>query len=79
MLVGQQGHALEDMLMLLAYSASLGIPFLISALLIDQLKSTFDAIKRHYSLINTASGIALICLGLFMATGAMGGVLGTLA
>lgn len=79
MLAGQQGHALEGMLMLLAYSAGLGIPFLISALLIDQLKSTFDAIKRHYSLINTASGIALICLGLFMATGAMGGVLGTLA
>lgn len=79
MLAGQQGHALEGMLMLLAYSAGLGIPFLISALLIDQLKSTFEAIKRHYSLINTASGIALICLGLFMATGAMGGVLGTLA
>lgn len=34
-LAGQQGHALEDMLMLLAYSAGLGIPFLISALLID--------------------------------------------
>lgn len=79
MLAGQQGHALEGMLMLLAYSAGLGIPFLISALLIGQLKSTFDAIKRHYSLINAASGIALICLGLFMATGAMGGVLGTLA
>ena len=79
MLAGQQGHALEGMLMLLAYSAGLGIPFLISALLIDQLKGAFDAIKRHYSLINTVSGIALICLGLFMATGAMGGVLGALA
>ncbi|WP_418726794.1 hypothetical protein [Collinsella tanakaei] len=36
-LAGQQGHTPEDMLMLLAYSAGLGIPFLISALLIDQL------------------------------------------
>lgn len=78
MLAGQQGHAPEGMLMLLAYSAGLGIPFLISALLIDQLKGAFDAIKRHYSLINTVSGVLLICLGLLMATGAMTGMLGAL-
>ena len=33
MLAGQQGHALEGVLVLLAYSAGLGIPFLISALI----------------------------------------------
>lgn len=79
MLAGQQGHVLEGMLMLLAYSAGLGIPFLISALLIDQLKGAFDAIKRHYSLINAVSGALLVILGLLMATGTMSGVLGTLA
>lgn len=78
MLASQQGHALQGMLMLLAYSAGLGIPFLLSALLIDQLKGAFDAIKRHYSLINTVSGVLLVCLGLLMATGAMTGMLGAL-
>lgn len=78
MLAGQQGHAIQGMLMLLAYSAGLGIPFLLSALLIDQLKGAFDAIKRHYSLINTVSGVLLVCLGLLMATGAMTGMLGAL-
>ena len=38
----------EGVLMLLAYSLGLGIPFLLSAVLIDSLKSTFDWIKRHY-------------------------------
>lgn len=78
MLAGQQGHALQGMLMLLAYSAGLGIPFLVSAFLIDQLKGAFDAIKRHYSLINAVSGVLLVCLGVMMATGAMTGVLGAL-
>lgn len=79
MLAGQQGHALEGVLMLLAYSAGLGIPFFASALLIDQLKGAFDAIKRHYDLVTKASGALLVLLGLLMATGAMTGLVGALA
>ena len=48
MLASQQGQALTGMMMLLAYSLGLGIPFVISALLIDYLKSAFDWIKRNY-------------------------------
>ena len=44
MLASQQGHVIEGMLMLLAYSLGLGIPFVLSAVLIDYLKSTFDFI-----------------------------------
>ena len=46
MLASQQGHIMEGVLMLLAYSLGLGIPFLLSAVLIDALRSTFDWIKR---------------------------------
>lgn len=42
MLASQQGHVAEGMLMLLAYSLGLGIPFLLSAVLIDYLKSAFN-------------------------------------
>lgn len=72
MLASQQGHVLEGMLMLLAYSMGLGIPFLISAILIDKLKTTFDWIKSHYRIINTICGCLLIIIGLLMATGLLG-------
>ena len=53
MLASQQGHALEGILMLLLYSLGLGIPFLISAVLIDQLKTAFDWVKSHYRTIKS--------------------------
>ena len=72
MLASQQGHVLEGVVMLLAYSLGLGIPFLLSALLIDQLKSAFDWIKQHYRIINIICGCLLILIGLLMASGLLG-------
>lgn len=71
-LASQQGHVIEGMLMLLAYSLGLGIPFVVSALLIDYLKSAFDFIKRHYRIINIISGSLLVLIGALMATGTLG-------
>ncbi len=78
MLASQQGHVLEGMGMLLVYSLGLGIPFILSAVLIDYLKSAFDWIKRHYDVINKISGVFLILVGILMATGTMGWLLGLL-
>ena len=75
MLASQQGHVLEGMLMLLVYSLGLGIPFLISAFLIDQLKSAFNWIKSHYDLVNMISGAMLIFVGVLMCTGMLGRIL----
>lgn len=75
MLASQQGHVLEGMGMLLCYSLGLGIPFLFSAVLIDKLKSTFNFIKQHYSIINKACGGLLIMIGILMATGTLGRLL----
>lgn len=72
MLASQQGHVITGMLMLLCYSVGLGIPFLLSALLIDKLKSTFDFIKQNYKIINLICGILLIVIGVLMATGKLG-------
>ena len=55
--------------MLLTYSLGLGIPFVLSALLIDSLKTTFDFIKRNYKTINRISGVFLIIIGIMMMTG----------
>ena len=78
MLASQQGHVVEGMLMLLAYSLGLGIPFMLSAVLIDYLKSAFQWIKRHYAVINAVSGSLLILIGIFMATGTLGRLLAVL-
>ena len=69
MLAASQGQVLEGVLMLLAYSIGLGIPFLVSAVLIDKLKGAFNFIKRHYNVINIISGSLLVLIGILMATG----------
>lgn len=74
-LATQQGHVLEGTLMLFAYSLGLGIPFLLSAVLIDALKGAFDWVKRHYQIINLLSGGFLILIGILMATGMLGRLL----
>ena len=78
-LASQQGHVLKGMLMLLFYSLGLGIPFVLSAVLINKLKTAFDFIKKHYTVINTASGILLIIIGILMATGHLGRFLALLS
>lgn len=77
-LASQQGHVLEGTIMLLAYSLGLGIPFVVSAVLIDYLKSAFNWIKKNYKVINIVSGLLLVILGIFMATGTLGRLLGLL-
>ncbi len=79
MLASQQAHAAEGMLMLLAYSLGLGIPFILSAVLIDYLKHAFDWIKKNYKIINTVSGGLLILIGILMATGTLGQLLSLLS
>lgn len=79
MLASQQGDTWTGMRMLLAYSIGLGVPFLLSAILIDKLKSSFDWIKRNYSVINKFSGCFLIVVGILMATGTLEKLLGLLS
>lgn len=75
LLASQQGSVWTGVWMLLAYSSGLGVPFMVSALLIDQLKSAFDWIKRHYEIINRVSGGFLVFIGVLMATGLLGRLL----
>ena len=68
-LASGSGTVIKGLLMLLAYSAGLGIPLVISALLIDSLKGAFNAIKKHYRVINAVCGIFLIIVGISMMSG----------
>ena len=79
MLASQQGSVLAGTFMLLAYSLGLGVPFILSAVLIDKLKSAFDWIKRNYRVINIVSGSLLILIGILMATGTLGRLISLLS
>jgi cytochrome c-type biogenesis protein len=79
MLASQQGSMVQGVLMLLCYSAGLGVPFLLSAVLIDQLKGAFNWVKSHYDGINKVCGVLLIVVGIAMATGTLGRLLNVLS
>jgi cytochrome c-type biogenesis protein len=72
MLAATSQESYKGILMLLSFSMGLGIPFIISALILDKLKGVFSFIKRNYTLINIISGILLILLGIAMMTGLLG-------
>ena len=74
-----RGLVLEGMGMLLCYSLGLGVPFLLSAVLIDRLKDAFAWIKGHYKIVNILCGSLLVLVGILMATGLMGMFLNALS
>jgi len=65
--------------MLLCYSLGLGIPFVLSAVLIDRLKNAFGVIKRHYDVINKVCGGLLVLIGVLMMTGLFSRLLSVLS
>ena len=71
-MASQRGSVVHGMVLLLVYSLGLGIPFLLSAVLLNSLKQAFDWIKRHYVILQRICGILLILLGILMATGLFG-------
>lgn len=69
MLASVQSSMGKGIGMLICYSIGLGVPFLLSAILLDRLKGTFQFIKKHYGIINKISGIFLVITGICMMFG----------
>ena len=61
-------------LLLVVYSLGLGLPLVISALLIDKLAGAFNFIKKHYKAVNTVCGVFLIVVGVVMAFGGINAI-----
>ncbi len=72
LMASQQAHLWQGVGMLLSYSVGLGVPFVLSAVLIDRLKGAFSFIKKHYRVVNILCGGFLIAVGILMMTGLMG-------
>lgn len=68
-MVATKGEIIKGILMLFIFSMGLGIPFIISAVLLEKLRNTFEWIKRNYSIINKICGIFLIVIGILIIIG----------
>lgn len=62
-------HQLESIAMMTTYTLGLAIPFLLSALFIQESKEIINKIKPQMALIQKVSAIILIIFGLLIATG----------
>jgi cytochrome c-type biogenesis protein len=79
MLAASSKSSMQGIMMLLSFSLGLGIPFIISAVLIGRLKSAFDFIKRNTRVISVISGGLLVLVGILMIMGFMGKYLSLLS
>lgn len=64
-LASTTGSVLKGALLLLLYSLGLAIPFIITTILLEKLKKSFDFIKKHYNIINKVAGGILVISGLW--------------
>lgn len=66
LLIASGNNLLEGILLMLVFSLGLGIPFIISAIFIQKLKTVFDFIKRNYKAVKIISGLILIAMGIYL-------------
>lgn len=68
-LAGQSQSAVQGALLLVVYSAGLGVPFVLVALLFGRARPLLAWMGRHALTLNRAAGIILVAIGLLLFTG----------
>jgi cytochrome c-type biogenesis protein len=63
-----QQTVVQGMILLAAYSAGLGIPFIVAGLSIDAFFRVTTRFKRHFRAIEVTSGVLLIAVGVLIFT-----------
>lgn len=66
LLIAREQDFAKGIILMLLYSIGLGIPFVVSVILIEKLKNAFKFIKSHYNKIKIISGIILIIMGIYI-------------
>jgi cytochrome c-type biogenesis protein len=68
-LAGSQGSLGRGLLLLVVYSAGLGLPFLLTGIFLPTALKGFARIKSHLGTIRIASGVFLVLIGVMIAVG----------
>ena len=66
LLIANKQNILQGILLMLVYSIGFGIPFIISAVLIEKLQNFYNLIKKNYKIIKIISGVLLIVMGVYV-------------
>ena len=66
----QGGSTGRGLLLMGAYAAGLGIPFLLVALFLGRAMGVMSGLKRHMAAIERGTGVLLVLVGVLMLTGA---------
>lgn len=68
-LAGSSGDVARGVVLLLAYSLGLGVPFVLTALLFGQLKGALSWLNRHALVVNRVAGVLLMAVGALIVSG----------
>ncbi len=64
-----EATALRGGVLAFTYALGLGLPFIIAGLAFGRLAGTLDWVKRHHRGIQVAGGVAMMAVGVLLATG----------
>jgi cytochrome c-type biogenesis protein len=67
-IAGAQETVGQGVRLLAVYSLGLGLPFLLTALAINQFFTVFKKVRKHYHLIEIVSGLLLVVIGVLIFT-----------
>jgi cytochrome c-type biogenesis protein len=59
----------EGMVLLLAYSLGLAVPFIVAALAVDRFIEWFRQFRRHIGIVMKVSGVLMVIFGIMLMTG----------
>lgn len=66
LMAGNSDTLVQGITLLLAYSAGLGLPFIIASLVFEKVKNIFRRIQKHSRIISIVSGMVLILAGVLV-------------
>jgi cytochrome c-type biogenesis protein len=63
-----QGTTSKGMLLIVAYSVGLGLPFVLAALMLDQIRPLLRTLNRRHRLISLIGGALVVVMGVLVVT-----------
>lgn len=68
-LIIQDGTLQRGVAMMAVYALGLGLPFLLAAVFLDRFMGAMTRLRRHMGVIERATGVMLLVVGVMLATG----------
>ena len=67
-MAAQEASVARSMVLMGAYAAGLGIPFLLAAVFLKKFMGVMQGMRKHMDLVEKVMGVMLICVGILLMT-----------